>query len=198
MAMGKASNKPETSGNDNIDNTAKTAATPKISPVVRFVVLFLVLLILISIGFSQLFTRYHDKILWLMEGTAMISGAILSLFSDSVHYSGVYVSYKGFSVEIIDECTGLFEMLIYLAAVLSFSTTIRKKLLGIAMGLPAIFVFNLVRITILLVAGASSMELFNFMHLYLWQVTLIIMISTIWIGWLYLVVYRDSRKHKQE
>ncbi len=128
----------------------------------------------------------------------MISGAILSLFSDSVHYSGVYVSYKGFSVEIIDECTGLFEMLIYLAAVLSFSTTIRKKLLGIAMGLPAIFVFNLVRITILLVAGASSMELFNFMHLYLWQVTLIIMISTIWIGWLYLVVYRDSRKHKQE
>jgi len=89
---------------------------------------------------------------------------------------------------------GLFEMLIYLAAVLSFSTTIRKKLLGIAMGLPAIFVFNLVRITILLVAGAGSMEVFNFMHLYLWQVTLIVMISTIWIGWLYLVVYRDDRK----
>ncbi|MEW5923081.1 MAG: exosortase H [Candidatus Zixiibacteriota bacterium] len=196
MPMGKASSKPETPGNDSKENSESTGRKPRISPVVRFVVLFLVLLILISVGFSQLFTRYHDKILWLMEGTALISGSILSLFSDGVHQSGVSVSYKGFSVEIIDECTGLFEMLIYIAAVLSFSTTIRKKLIGIAIGLPAIFGFNLVRIIILLVVGAISMEVFNFMHLYLWQVTLIIMISTIWIGWLYLVVYRDSRKHE--
>jgi len=166
--------------------------------VVRFVVLFLVLLMLVSAGFSQLFTRYHDNVLWLMEWTANITGATLSVFSDKVTYTGVYVTYKGFSVEIIDECTGLFEMLIFLAAVLSFSTTIRKKLLGIAIGFPAIFVFNLIRITLLLVAGASSFEMFNFMHLYLWQVTLIIMISTIWIGWLYLVVYRDDRKSKQK
>lgn len=194
--MGKSSEKPQKSGNDSKDIHETTGRKPRISPVVRFVVLFLVLLILISVGFSQLFTRYHERILWLMEGTAWISGSLLSIFSDSVHHSGVFVSYKGFSVEIIDECTGLFEMLIYMAAVFSFSTTLRKKLIGIAMGIPAIFVFNLIRITILLVAGAKSMEVFNFMHLYLWQVTLIIMISTIWIGWLYLVVYRDNRKQQ--
>lgn len=194
--MGISSEKPETSGNDSKDIDQTAGRKPKISPVVRFVVLFLVLLILISVGFSQLFTRYHERILWLMEGTAWISGSILSLFSNSVQHHDVFISYKGFSVEIIDECTGLFEMLIYAAAVLSFSTTIRKKLIGIAMGIPAIFVFNLIRITILLVAGAKSIEVFNFMHLYLWQVTLIIMIATIWIGWLYLVVYRDNRKQQ--
>jgi exosortase H (IPTLxxWG-CTERM-specific) len=163
------------------------------SPIVRFVILFLVLLVLISAGFSQLFTRYHDKVLWLMEGTAYITGAAVSLFSDNVYYDGVHVSYKGFSIEIIDECTGLFEMLIFLAAVFSFPTTIKKKMIGVLMGLPAIFVFNLVRIAILLVVGAYSWATFNFMHLYLWQVTLIIMISTVWILWLYLVVYREKK-----
>jgi len=196
MGMGESSNKPGTSGNDSRKN--KSTRKPRISPVVRFVVTFLVLLLLISVGFSQLFTRYHEHVVWLMEWTATISGATLSIFSDSVQYSGVFVTYKGFSVEIIDECTGLFEMLIYIAAVMSFSTGIRKKLIGVAIGLPAIFIFNLARITLLLVAGASSFTVFNFMHLYLWQVTLIIMISTVWIIWLYLVVYRDSRKDKQK
>ena len=164
-----------------------------VSPVVRFVMLFLALVLLIGIGFSQLITRYHDQVLWLMEGTATICGAVLSVFSSQVFYGGVNVSYQGFTVEIIDECTGLFEMLIYLAAVFSFATSIKKKLIGVLLGLPAIFVFNLARITLLLVAGAYSWKLFEFMHLYLWQVTLIIMIATIWIGWLYLVVYREKR-----
>jgi archaeosortase B (VPXXXP-CTERM-specific) len=96
-------------------------------------------------------------------------------------------------VEIIDECTGLFEMLIYIAAVAAFSTSIRKRLLGMAIGIPAIFLFNLARIIFLLLAGAYSKSLFDFMHLYFWQATLIIMISSVWIGWLYLVVYREKR-----
>jgi exosortase H (IPTLxxWG-CTERM-specific) len=165
----------------------------KIPPVARFVVTFLILLVLISIGFSQLFTRYHDNMLWLMESTAAVCGASLAVFSDSAGYDDVYVRHDGFTVEIIDECTGLFEMLIYLAAVISFPTTVRKKLVGIAVGIPAVYVFNILRIMILLIVGAVSKSFFEFMHLYLWQVTLIIMISVIWIGWLYMVVYREKR-----
>jgi exosortase H (IPTLxxWG-CTERM-specific) len=131
--------------------------------------------------------------LWLMTSTAFICGNFLSVFTDNTGYDGVFVSFKGFPVEIIDECTGLFEMLIYIAAVISFSTTIRKKLIGIAIGIPAIYIFNVIRIIILLVVGAGSQKAFEFMHLYLWQVTLIIMIAAIWVGWLYLVVYREKR-----
>lgn len=194
--MSKPSRKKRPSGNEPIENAEKTGKKSKkftVPPAVRFVVLFLVLLVLISVGFSQLFTRYHDNVIWLMELTATLSGAVLSVFSDAANYHGVFVSYKGFSVEIIDECTGLFEMLIYLAAVASFSTTFKKKLIGVAIGIPAIFLFNLIRIILLLVVGASSFDTFNFMHLYLWQVTLIIMIASIWIMWLYLVVYREER-----
>lgn len=165
----------------------------RLSPVTRFIILFLVFLVIVSVGFSQLFTRYHDQMLWLMDLTAFVTGGILSLFSDGVTYGGHHVTYDGFPVEIIDECTGLFEMLIYLAAVLSFSTSAKKKLIGAAIGVPAIYVFNIIRITVLLVIGARSRAAFDFMHLYMWQITLIIMIASVWVGWLYLVVYREKR-----
>jgi archaeosortase B (VPXXXP-CTERM-specific) len=183
--------KPRSDKNSEAKN--KTNSRMTVSPVVRFVVLFLVLIVVVSVLFSQVFTRYHDQMLWLMEITATIAGGTLSVFTDHVEYSGVHVYYHGFSVEIIDECTGLFEMLLYIAAVLSFSTTWRKKLIGLLMGIPAIFLFNLIRITVLLVVGANSFQAFKFMHIYFWQVTLIIMIATIWITWLYLVVYREKR-----
>jgi archaeosortase B (VPXXXP-CTERM-specific) len=161
--------------------------------VLRFVITFLAFLVLGGIVFSQLLSRFHEQVLWLMDLTASIVGLAMSLFSSNVSFSGATVIFNGFSVEIIDECTGLFEMLIYVAAVLAYSASIKKKLLGIALGVPAIFIFNIVRIAVLLIAGASSLRLFDFMHLYFWQATLIIMIATAWVGWLYLVVYREKK-----
>jgi len=190
--MVKPGGKKPDSGQD-IEKINRNKPRITVSPVVRFVVLFLISILVVSIVFSQISTRYHDRMLWLMEFTVTIAGGALSIFSGDVVYSGVNIYYHGFNVEIIDECTGLFEMLIYIAAVLSFSTTWRKKIIGFLMGIPTIFVFNLIRIAVLLVVGAGSFQAFKFMHLYFWQVTLIIMIATIWIAWLYLVVFREKR-----
>jgi len=147
----------------------------------------------LGLAYSHLTAKYHDNLLWLMDATATACGFVLSVFSNSVHYSGKYVSYNGFSVEIIDECTGLLEMVIYLAAVVAFSASIRKKLIGIVAGVPAIYLFNVLRIIVLLIAGSMSKPAFDFMHLYFWQATLILMIATVWVGWLYLVVYREKK-----
>lgn len=164
----------------------------KLSPVVRFIILFLVMLLMVGIVTSQLLSRFHEKILWLMSFTASVAGGVLSLFSSQVSYHDTTIVFKGFRVEIIDECTGLFEIFIYMAAVLAYSTSIKKKLLGLAVGIPTIYLFNIARIIFLLVAGAYSQRLFNFMHLYFWQGTLIIMISSIWAAWLYWVVYHEK------
>lgn len=159
----------------------------------KFVGWFLVSLAVLGLLYSHLTAKYHDNLLWIMNTTATVCGAVLSLFSDHVTYAGKFVTYRGFSVEIIDECTGLLEMVIFLAAVISFSTTIKKKLIGIGLGIPAIYLFNIIRIIFLVVAGAHSQSIFDFMHLYFWQATLIIMIATVWIGWLTLVVYREKK-----
>jgi len=165
----------------------------KLSPVVRFIILFLLGLSVVGALYAHVTASYHDRLAPLMKATASICGLILSVFSDDVWYQGAQCAFDGFMVEIIDECTGLLEMVIYLAAVLSFATTIRKKLLGLLIGLPAIYLFNVVRITLLIVVGAYWPAAFNFMHLYFWQGTLIIMIGSVWVGWLYLVVYREKK-----
>ncbi|HWR83098.1 MAG TPA: exosortase H [Candidatus Deferrimicrobium sp.] len=165
----------------------------RLPPALRFVLSFLFCLAVLGFAYSHVTAKYHDNLGWLMDVTAFACGAVLDVFSDSVTYSGKYVSYNGFSVEIIDECTGLLEMVIYLAAVVSFSAGVRKKLIGLATGVPAIYLFNILRIIVLLIAGSMSKRVFDFMHLYFWQATLILMIATVWVGWLVLVVYREKK-----
>lgn len=161
-------------------------------PVLRFVLTFVLLLAVLGGAYAWISSTWHDQFLWLMESTAALTGVVLSPFSDDVRWHGQICSFNRFDVRIIDECTGLFEMVIFAAAVLAFPTTWRKKLLGLALGIPAIYLFNLIRIILLVVVGSKSYATFEFMHLYFWQVTLIIIIASIWIAWLLLVVYREK------
>ena len=54
-----------------------------------------------------------------------------------------------------------------------------------------IYVMNVARIVALLVVGRYSDYWFDFMHLYFWQVTMIVMIASAWMAWLWWVV-RDE------
>jgi exosortase/archaeosortase family protein len=82
-------------------------------------------------------------------------------------------------------------MMIYAACVLAFPTSWRKKGLGLLLGIPAIYIFNLLRILCLLVVGRFANSTFDFFHLYFWQATLIIMITSVWLLWIYAIV-RDE------
>jgi len=167
---------------------------PSAGPVWRFILWFVLILVGGGGAYAYLSSKYHESMLWIMRGTATVTGWVVSIFSDAVTYHGQMCSFQGFNVKIIDECTGLFEMVIYSAAVLAFPTTWKNKGIGLLMGIPGIYLFNLIRIIVLLVVGAYSYRTFEFMHLYFWQVTLIIIIASIWIGWLLLVVNRGKNQ----
>lgn len=163
------------------------------APVLRFIVTFLVCLAGGGALYAFLSTSFHSVLKWLMRVTALIAGGAVALFSNSAGYQDQMCSFRGFQVQIIDECTGVLEIVIYTAAVLAYPTTWRKKLWGILLGAPAIYTFNVIRIIVLLIVGAYSQKVFDFLHLYFWQVTLIIIIATIWVAWLLLVVHRDRK-----
>ena len=95
-----------------------------------------------------------------------------------------------FGVTIVDECTGIFEILIYTAAVLAFPTTWRLRCLGLALGAPLIYAFNVARITLLIVIGYLLPGVFDFMHVYFWQTTMVVMITAVWLLWVLRVVRR--------
>jgi archaeosortase B (VPXXXP-CTERM-specific) len=161
------------------------------NPTFRFIGLFSlylgILAALLPIGFQ----KFPGIIDFAIRSTAKLEYWILWLFSDQVSSTGTAVYFGHFAVQIITECTGLFEMVIYAACVLAFPTSWRKKGLGLLLGIPAIYVFNLLRIVCLLVVGRYANSMFDFFHLYFWQATLIIMITSVWLLWIYVIV-RDE------
>jgi archaeosortase B (VPXXXP-CTERM-specific) len=94
-------------------------------------------------------------------------------------------------VHIIEECTGVYEVLIFAAAVLAFPTIWPKKWVGLGLGLPLLYFFNVLRIAVLILVGKYMPQYFDFMHLYFWQATLILMITSVWLLWITQVVNRD-------
>jgi len=82
------------------------------------------------------------------------------------------------------------EMLIYSACVIAFPAPLRTRALGVLFGCLAIFVFNLLRISTLLIVGRHWGDYFDFFHVYFWQATLIAMIVGVLYAWIKLFVHR--------
>ena len=161
------------------------------NPAYRFVFLFLVYLAIVSVVYPQAAKRLPDLFQSLMFATAWIEYQILAPFTDDIRLSGSLVAYEGFFARIVLECTGVYEMLIFAAAVLAFPTTVWKKVVGLVMGIPLLYVFNVARILFLILVGAHWHDAFEFMHIYFWQATLILMITSVWLLWIFWVVRDD-------
>jgi len=163
------------------------------NPAYRFVGLFLPYLGLVSLGYPILVEHFNGVIQAFILATAVIDYEFLSIFSDQVKLEGKMIWFGRFVVKIIDECTGIYEMLIFSAAVLAFPTTWSKRALGLLLGCPLIYLFNVARIAGLIVVGRYWYEAFEFMHLYFWQATMIVMITSVWLLWIVKVVQREDQ-----
>ena len=161
------------------------------NPAYRFVILFAVLLGIEVVVYPILTKRYFFVIEMMTRVIAQLEYLVLSAFTDKATIQGNLVHMDGFAVRIIEECTGIFEVIIFVAAVLAFPTTWAKRLIGFGMGIPLLYVFNVVRILVLILVGRYQPDVFEFMHLYFWQATLILMITSVWLLWIFKVV-RDE------
>ncbi len=159
----------------------------------QFIGVFLGALIIGSILYPFFSIWLDPELHDFMAVTATICGKALTLFSDDVYISDRFVTFAGFSIEVIEECTGILEMLIFLAALLAYPAGWKSKLIGIAGGIPALYLFNVLRIIFLTIVGAYYNSLFDFMHIYFWQATLILMITSVWVLWILLVVNHDKK-----
>jgi archaeosortase B (VPXXXP-CTERM-specific) len=165
------------------------------NPAYRFVLLFLPYLALVSIGYPIVLEHYGEFIQAFIEATAKIEYWLFVPFAETISLKGKLVVFDGFAVQIIDECTGIYEMLIFTSAVLAFPTSWRKKGLGVLLGCPLIYLFNILRIAMLILVGRYYPPAFDFMHLYFWQATMIVWITLVWLLWITKVV-RDNEDER--
>jgi exosortase/archaeosortase family protein len=91
---------------------------------------------------------------------------------------------EGFSVRIIPECTAFFSCALFLSFVLACPASIRKKALGLSLGIPLLALANLARLLLVFWAGLYDRDLFEATHVYLGQVFTVALVCLTCLAWL--------------
>jgi archaeosortase B (VPXXXP-CTERM-specific) len=158
-------------------------------PSYRFAILYFSLLTGIALAYPALRLRLAPWFRAAELGTAELVHALLALVSSEARLGDGGIVYLGhFPVKIIDECTGVYEAVLLGAALLAFPTSWGKTAIGFLLGFSLIYAMNVARIAMLLVVGRHFPRLFEFTHVYFWQVTMIAMVASTWLLWVLWVV----------
>lgn len=149
---------------------------------ITFLVLFLVLLggsfTLISLNWV------NDHLIEpFTAGVAKASGWTLEAIGQDIRMQGTMILSEKFSVNIRNGCNGVETMLIFCSAVLAFPATWKSRWRGLALGLVAIQIVNLVRVVALYLTGAYMPKLFDTSHTVVWQSIVILFGVLLWIYW---------------
>lgn len=149
---------------------------------IAFLTIFLVLLLG---GFSVLALKpVNDHVVEpFTAGVAQASGVALNLLGQRIEREGTVLRNERFAVNIRNGCNGVETMLIFLAAVLAFPAPWGARLVGLALGIVAIQVVNLVRVVALFLTGAYLPSMFDSSHTVIWQTVVILSGVLLWIFW---------------
>lgn len=120
----------------------------------------------------------------LSRHTAAAAALILKLDGFHPVISGTNISQDTFSVRIIPECTALYAGILFCSFVAAFPATPHRKLAGLALGLPVLHVGNALRIALVFAIGMTKPELFQFAHVYLGQIIMMLFVLTVCLAWL--------------
>ena len=158
----------------------------KIGPVIVFAVAMVVWVILYpKIVSSQALSGF-------LEFTARITHFSLRLLGTQCEINGTIISSPVFSIRVGHECTAIIPMLILFSAVLAFPSTIKQKLSCILIGLPVLFVLNLVRVVTLYYIGVYIPDFLETAHFIVWQSVMIVAVIGLWLLWVGKVVNVSS------
>ena len=151
-------------------------------PITRFCLLFLVLLVVFSFLLSlELVKQYvYNPLTTLIASQA---AWILKVLGQKVYASGIIISGEGFSVKIVSNCNAIFEIMLFLSAVIAFPALIKEKLVGGVLGTILIYLLNLLRVVLLFLIGVYSPQFFEGTHIYVAQSIFIVMVAIFWLFW---------------
>jgi exosortase H (IPTLxxWG-CTERM-specific) len=160
-------------------------------PDARFIILFLAIL---GITFTVIALRpVNDSVVVPYTAfVARVSGVVLRIFGESATVAGCLVSSPRFAVTIYNGCNGLITSLIFMAGVVAFPARPAAKLIGVAGGLLAIQIINMVRIVSLFYIGIYFPDLFNDAHIFFWQSVVILSGVALWVIWASRVALREK------
>jgi exosortase H (IPTLxxWG-CTERM-specific) len=127
---------------------------------------------------------------------ALCSSQILNIFGSWTSVSGTHLSSSDYGINVVYGCNGAFATAILLSGIIAYPSRIREKLVGVLIGIPAIFAINQIRVISLFLLGRSHPDVFEEAHVYVWQPIIIIFAILVWDFWARSFVRKD-KVHKK-
>lgn len=121
---------------------------------------------------------------------AQASAWLLNLFGEEAGVNGVTVHTAKYQLSIRKGCDAIEPCALLIAALLVSPATWKEKWPAFALGLPLLLVLNLVRIVSLYYTGVHSPELFETMHVDVWQPGFVALTMIVWAVWAAIVMSR--------
>jgi exosortase H (IPTLxxWG-CTERM-specific) len=117
---------------------------------------------------------------------AHVTTYLMAMFDPAVLSQGatIYNPKTGFGITIVAGCNGVEAMIVLVAGILAFPAPWLHRLAGLAVGVLAIQLLNLVRIISLFYIGQWDKDVFEWAHLYVWQVLIMLDALIVWLLWL--------------
>ena len=117
---------------------------------------------------------------------ASVTAGILNVFGQEATAKGMDIISPAYSLSIKKGCDSIAPIMLVVTGVLLFPAEWKKKIIGIGIGIGALFLLNLIRIISLYYIGIHAPDLFEFMHVEFWQVVFIglaILYFFYWLNW---------------
>lgn len=161
----------------------------------RFILLFVFLVVLLF-GLELYQPVQQMLVIPWTQLLALMTGKIMLWFDPDVIVQGKVISSSltGFSVSIEAGCNGVEASLILVAAVLAYPSPWDMKFTGVVFGIIAIQLLNLLRVISLFYLGQWDMQWFEWAHLYIWQVLIILDALIVFIIWMRVVAQSDDER----
>ncbi len=154
------------------------------APVVLFAAKFGGLIVLL---YALLALPIADRMLYgYLEVNAWLSNVILNLLGQGTYVlSDVEIASKSspFAIAIRRGCDAVEPTWLLCAAIVAFPGSWKRKLVGMAVGIVALQLLNLVRIVTLYIIGMHFNSLFESMHLEIWPAVFILVAIALFVGW---------------
>ena len=120
---------------------------------------------------------------------ASISTAVILPFDDTVIAQGRILrdATTGFAVSIEAGCNGVEAAIVLVAGIVAFPASVQHKVIAILAGFVFVQALNIVRIISLFYLGQWNYTVFEWFHLYLWPVLImldVLVVFAIYLQWL--------------
>lgn len=115
--------------------------------------------------------------------TTKLMEIVLNLMGKNATTNGLIITCEICSFRIIGECTAVYPMAIYVAAVMAFPSPLARRAVGVLLGIPVLLMINQVRLVSLCYFVRSYPEYFDTFHIVVWQSLIIFLTLLVWVVW---------------